>query len=90
MTAAAAALGPGLAHGPGPGADADDTQVISWADFRAWERQLASSGGCSHPIRMRGRIDAIDERTWNVPAMADGKLYIRNNREMACYDLTSQ
>jgi outer membrane protein assembly factor BamB len=37
-----------------------------------------------------GRIDAFDERSWNVPAMADGKLYIRNNREMACYDLTRQ
>jgi outer membrane protein assembly factor BamB len=37
-----------------------------------------------------GRIDVFDRRSWNVPAMADGKLYLRNNREMACYDLTAR
>ena len=66
LTAAAAALSPEPVPGPGPGADADDTQVISWADFRAWERQLASSGACAHPIRLRGRIDAIDLATGEI------------------------
>ena len=61
--AATAALDPGPLTGPGPGADADDTETISWADFRAWERQLATSGHCTHPIRLRGRIDAIDLTT---------------------------
>ena len=44
MTAATAALSPEPLPGSGPGATADDTEVISWADFRAWERQLATSG----------------------------------------------
>ena len=44
MTAATAALGPEPCPGSGPGATADDTETISWADFRAWERQLASVG----------------------------------------------
>jgi outer membrane protein assembly factor BamB len=38
----------------------------------------------------RGRLNVFDTRSWNVPAMADGKLYLRNNREMACYDLTAR
>jgi outer membrane protein assembly factor BamB len=28
------------------------------------------------------------DKTWNVPALADGKIYVRNGEEMACYDLT--
>ena len=64
MTAAAAALVPGPLHGPGPGADADeDTEVISWADFKAWERQLATSSYCTRPIRLRGHVDVIDLAT---------------------------
>jgi hypothetical protein len=92
VTAAAAAPGPGPAHGPGPGADADDTQVISWADFRAWERQLASSGSCAHPIRLRGRIDVIDLATgetapgYDTDAEPGGVLHIPcgNRREAIC------
>jgi outer membrane protein assembly factor BamB len=35
-----------------------------------------------------GRIQALSgNKTWNVPALADGKAYVRNNEEMACYDL---
>jgi outer membrane protein assembly factor BamB len=35
-----------------------------------------------------GRVKAIEaERTWNVPAMANGRIYVRNDREMACFDL---
>ncbi len=33
------------------------------ADFRDWERQLATANACSHPIRLRGRITAIDLAT---------------------------
>lgn len=29
------------------------------------------------------------QKTWNNPALADGKAYLRNNEEMACYDLTA-
>ena len=93
MTAATAAPDPELITGSGPGADADDgTETISWADFRAWERQLASTGACTHPIRLRGRIDAIDRATgelapvYNTTAEHGGVLHIAcgNRRESVC------
>ncbi|MBX7166606.1 MAG: PQQ-like beta-propeller repeat protein [Pirellulales bacterium] len=31
--------------------------------------------------------EAVKGRTWNNPALVDGRLYIRNHLEMACYDL---
>jgi hypothetical protein len=35
------------------------------------------------------RIDALPgPKTWNPPALAGGKAYLRSHREMACYDLT--
>ena len=75
--------------GPGPGVGADDTVTISWADFRAWERQLTT---CTHPVRLRGRIDAIDLATGETAPVYDttaehgGVLHIAcgNRRETAC------
>jgi outer membrane protein assembly factor BamB len=40
--------------------------------------------------RELGKIRPWTQRTWNLPAMADGRLYLRNNREMACYDLAGK
>lgn len=38
--------------------------------------------------RELGKVKAIKaERTWNVPAMVDGRIFVRNDREMACFDL---
>ena len=35
-----------------------------------------------------GRIQALEgEKTWNPLAVADGKLFVRNHLEMACYEL---
>ena len=34
------------------------------------------------------KFTAIRGKTWNNPAIADGKLIVRNQTEMACYDLT--
>src|SRR6185437_4221219 len=65
-TAATAALGPEPITGSGPGATADDTMTVSWADFRTWERQLTT---CTHPIRLRGRIDAIDLATGELASV---------------------
>ena len=36
----------------------------------------------------RGRIQAIKgSKTWNPPTLVDGRLYVRDAEEMACYDL---
>ena len=33
------------------------------------------------------RLPALPGKTWNHPALADGRLYLRNAREMICYDI---
>ena len=92
ITAATAALSPEPVPGPGLGATADDTTDITWADFRTWERQLATTGTCSHPIRLTGRIDAIDLATGETKPVYDtatehgGVLHVAcgNRRETVC------
>jgi outer membrane protein assembly factor BamB len=34
-----------------------------------------------------GKFQALNDKTWNHPVVARGRLYVRNDREMACYDL---
>jgi hypothetical protein len=34
-----------------------------------------------------GRFQAVKGKTWNHPAIAHGRLYVRNGEEIACYDL---
>jgi outer membrane protein assembly factor BamB len=34
-----------------------------------------------------GRFAAIEGKTWNHPVIAEGKLFVRNGEEMACYEL---
>jgi outer membrane protein assembly factor BamB len=36
----------------------------------------------------RGKFKALSGKTWNHPVIAAGKLLVRNNEEMACYELT--
>ena len=91
-TAATAALTP-EPDGSGVGAIADDTaETIAWGDFRAWEHQLVTTGTCSHPIRLYGRIEALDRTTGELASVYDtasepgGVLHVAcgNRRESAC------
>ena len=85
MTAATAALSPEPLPGPGPGATADDTGTTTRADFRAWERQLAADGTCSHPIRLRSRTDMIDLATGELaPLYGEVSAACGNRREAVC------
>lgn len=34
------------------------------------------------------KAQVIEGKSWTSPTFADGKLYLRNRKEMACYDLT--
>ncbi|HEV3415382.1 MAG TPA: PQQ-binding-like beta-propeller repeat protein, partial [Pirellulales bacterium] len=34
-----------------------------------------------------GKFQALEGKTWNNPAVAHGRLYARNDQEMACYEL---
>ena len=73
--------------GSGPGATADDTPRLP-----RWERQLTTAGNCTHPIRLRGRIDAIDLTTGELAPVYDtaaehgGVLHVAcgNRREAVC------
>ncbi len=39
--------------------------------------------------REKGRFPALSGRSWTAPALAGGRLYLRNLKEMACIDLPS-
>lgn len=86
----AAAIVPEPDHGPGTVATADD--VTTFADLISWERQLARTGACSHPVQLHGHIDAVDLATGEVAPVYDtsgepgGVLHVAcgNRRESVC------
>jgi outer membrane protein assembly factor BamB len=36
------------------------------------------------------KFSALEGRTWNYPALAGGRLLVRNATEMACYDIAAK
>jgi outer membrane protein assembly factor BamB len=40
-------------------------------------------------FREKARFQAITGKTWNHPSMANGRIFVRNASEMACYDLSN-
>ena len=80
-----------------------DTGELRWKGGRYGYGQLLLAGDHLVVLTERGelvlvratpdthdevaRFSAIDGKTWNVPAIADGVLLVRNAREMAGFDL---
>jgi hypothetical protein len=58
MTAATVTTAPGTVTGPGADPCAD-----TLADLAQWEHQLSSASECSHPIRLTGRVHAVNLQT---------------------------
>jgi hypothetical protein len=66
--------------------------LASGDDFARWEAQLAATGNCANPVRLHGRIDAIDRATGEKASIYDtasepgGVLRIPcgNRREHVC------
>jgi integrase len=72
MTVPAVSLTPRPDHGLGAGASAGAIlELAARDDFHRWEAQLASTGHCASPIRLAGRIDAIDRATGQARVMYD-------------------
>jgi hypothetical protein len=93
MTVPAVALTPRPGSVLGAGASAGAIlELAARDDFHRWEAQLAAIGHCANPIRLQGRIDAIDRATGQARVMYDtdtepgGVLRIAcgNRREHAC------
>ncbi len=70
--AATVPLSPGP-YGPELGASADHSPVItlSWAELDTEIRQAERTGLCTRPVRLKGRIDAIDLATGELRSMYD-------------------
>jgi outer membrane protein assembly factor BamB len=55
-------------------------------------REMVLVEATPEAYRELGRIKVFTrgKKTWNNPAMAHGRIYIRNEEEMVCYDLTGK
>jgi hypothetical protein len=93
MTVPAVALAPRTEPGLGAGASAGAIlELAARDDFHRWEAQLVATGHCASPVRLQGRIDAIDRATGQARVIYDtdtepgGVLRIAcgNRREHAC------
>jgi hypothetical protein len=68
------------------------TDALAVEDFSAFERQISTAGMCSHPVRLRGKVTAVDLATGETATVYDtasesgGVLHVAcgNRRESAC------
>lgn len=93
MTAATVTLAPGPNTGPGVSASADDASItLTWDELTGELRNARRTEGCVHPIRLKGRIAAVDLTTGELGVMydtatePDGALLTAcgNRRESVC------
>ncbi|MGO9219742.1 MAG: replication initiator [Streptosporangiaceae bacterium] len=79
--------------GPGLGESADPAITLTWAELAGEIRQAERTNLCTHPVRLKGRIDAVDLATGELRTMYDttaqepgGVLHVAcgNRRESAC------
>jgi outer membrane protein assembly factor BamB len=61
---------------------ADDLLVVMAEDGR-----VALVAAEPEKFRELGQFQALQGKTWNYPALAGNQLFIRNDREAACYEL---
>lgn len=71
MTVATVPLIPGPDTRPGMGESADNGITLTWAELDGEIRQADRTGLCACPIRLRGRIDAIDPATGELRPVYD-------------------
>lgn len=50
--------------------------------------ELALVKAESEKFEELAKFPAIEGKTWNYPAIADGRIFVRNAAEMACYDIS--
>ncbi len=67
-------------------------RFCSWPTNACWSSCLRRARWCwcaQTPEKHQelGRLQAIQGKTWNHPVIAHGHLYVRNDEEMACYQL---
>jgi outer membrane protein assembly factor BamB len=74
----------GKRYGHGQLLRSDDLLLI-----QAESGELALVEAAGDRTRELGRVRALaGDKTWNCPALAGGRAYVRNHEEMACYDLS--
>lgn len=62
-----------------------ENMLIVMAEYGDLVAVRAAPDGHQELGRVKGALRG--ERSWNVPAMSNGRIYLRNDGEMACYDL---
>ena len=64
--------------------------VLLWLNMlliQAEDGAVALVEATPEAFREVTRFQPLNDRTWNVPAVAHGRLYVRNAAEMACFSL---
>ena len=67
--------------------------LIAFGDFLVVlgdREQLALVRATAEGYQELGRTQAFETTSWTPPALAGGRLYLRNHQELVVYDLTAK